>query len=282
MYPSIIASPTNPNPTDRLNAPSHSGIETAQNTEIVAIEIFVGTLASTAGTLVYDVRSPSSNGGGHVQTAVLGGTGQTSYTKGDLLVGQSASVVSRMAVGTTGQLLSVDSTTSTGLKYIDNSKPKLVANGSVYTLLSGNGETSLISVTVPGSTLGTSNFLRTKVYIDPSDMRSSVLVKAVYGGTVISSILLASPDGGFTTVLPHGTIDHVLIGNSTTNSQRSKLDITLLSDVPLNGSRSSVYGYVDSKTSAIDGSANQTYGITAQVIGTGNINIGGYTVEKIN
>lgn len=118
-YPSTIGSFTNPNPSDKLSSPSHSGIETMQNTALVEIENFVGVdgANSVLGTLVSDIRNPSSNGGGHIQGVNKGGTNITSYTKGDLLVATSASVLSKLAVGTDGQVLMADSNQQAGIKF---------------------------------------------------------------------------------------------------------------------------------------------------------------------
>src|ERR1700759_1269465 len=100
-FPSILTSYTNPNPTDRLNSPSHSSIESAQNSGLSQIEDVIGVEgpASIVGSLQYLIKSPASNGGGHVQTAATGGTGQTSFNKGDTFVAQSSSVISKLAVG---------------------------------------------------------------------------------------------------------------------------------------------------------------------------------------
>lgn len=116
-YPSIIATLTNPNPTDKLNSPSHSGIETAQNTEIVQIETVIGTGNSVLGTIIGDLRNPNSSGGGHIQSANKGGTGQISYSKGDILVAQSTSVLAKLSVGADGLAIVSDSTQSAGLSY---------------------------------------------------------------------------------------------------------------------------------------------------------------------
>lgn len=136
-YPSILSVISNPNAGDRLNSPSHSSIHQAENTAITEIETFVGTLASTAGTLVYDIRSSNSNGGGHVQTANKGGTGQTTFNTGDLLVAQSSSVLTKLAIGTIpGQALVVDNTQSLGVKWgVPNSNPtiRVYSNPSVLT-----------------------------------------------------------------------------------------------------------------------------------------------------
>ena len=107
-YPSTLGTFTDPLASQKLNAPSHSGIETAQNTGIEEIQVFVGTIASTQGTLVYDIRATDSDGGGHVQSANKGGTGQTLFAKGDLLVASSSSVISKLTVGANNTLLDRD------------------------------------------------------------------------------------------------------------------------------------------------------------------------------
>jgi len=119
-YPSAVGTFTNPNPTQRLNSPSQSSIVAALNAAIVEIETFVGTLSSAVGTLVYDIRSSNSNGGGHIQTANKGGTGQTAYTKGDILVASSSSVLAKLSAGSDGQVLTADTTAQTGLKWGTN------------------------------------------------------------------------------------------------------------------------------------------------------------------
>lgn len=116
-YPSTVGSFTNPQASNKLNSPSHSSIETAQNTALTEIQTFVGTEASTVGTLFYDIRSTNSNGGGHIQTANKGGTGQTAYTKGDLLVATSSSVLAKLGVGSNSQYLMADSNSQAGMQW---------------------------------------------------------------------------------------------------------------------------------------------------------------------
>lgn len=117
-WPSILSALTDPLPTQRQNSPSHSSIETNQNTAIEEIQTFVGTSSSALGTLMYDIRAAASNGGGHVQTANKGGTGQTSFTKGDILVAQSTSVLTKLAAGTDGYIFVADSSQNVGVKWV--------------------------------------------------------------------------------------------------------------------------------------------------------------------
>ena len=119
MFPSILNTFNRPTATDRLNSPSHSALHNTVSSALGQVEAFIGKAGngSTVGTLLYDVRSPDSNGGGHVQTANKGGTGQTSYTKGDFLVATSSSVLAKLAVGADGENLIADSSQSAGVRW---------------------------------------------------------------------------------------------------------------------------------------------------------------------
>ncbi len=58
-FPSVLTTYTNPQATDHLNSPSHSGIEQAQNSGISQLEKVVGVegSASVVGTLEYFIKS---------------------------------------------------------------------------------------------------------------------------------------------------------------------------------------------------------------------------------
>lgn len=84
--------------------------------EIVALETKVGVDNSAVATsLDFIIKNASSNGGGHVQTANKGGTGQTSYNKGDILVASSSSVLGKQAAGPDGSAIVYDSTQTNGI-----------------------------------------------------------------------------------------------------------------------------------------------------------------------
>lgn len=77
-------------------------------------------------------RIPSVDGG--IQPTIVD-------AKGDLIVATAADTVSRLAVGTNGQLLTADSTTSTGLKWAD------APAAGAYTVLA-SGTLSSTAVTI--------------------------------------------------------------------------------------------------------------------------------------
>lgn len=197
-YPSTIANITNPNPTDKLNSPSHSSIETAQNTNISQIQTFVGTLSSAVGTLVYDIRSSNSDGGGHIQSANKGGTGQTSYAKGDMLVAQSQSVLSKLAVGVDGYILTADSSQQTGVKW---SSP---GGGGVGYFNPSDGSDGALTLTSPSIVNLSSvryyekNYTTINItdagalsFVSPRNEGTVVILKASGNVTITSSVAAA-------------------------------------------------------------------------------------------
>lgn len=275
-YPSLISALTNPLSTDRLNSPSHSGVEQAQNTNITAIQTFMGVEgpSSTVGTLIYDVRSPGSSGGGHVQTAVLGGTGQVTYTKGDVLIAQSASVLGKLSVGADGQILKANSSVAAGINWVDNTSNKVATNTSVF-VIPQSGEYSILTVSIPGSTLGTSNAVRTTAYLTNVDVanNSRFMARILYGGGYVTSIV----GTGAAQVNATGYIRNTIIANNSTALQRHIVEMVVESTPSvLNGSRNMVIA-----TSSVNSTANQNVGMTME-FGIGNgASVWGYVVEKI-
>lgn len=139
-FPSTLSSFNRPSASDKLNSPSHSALHNTVSSAVGQLEAVIGLEgdSSVAGTLVYDIRSPASDGGGHVQAVNKGGTGQTSYTKGDILVAQSSSVLSKLAVGATdGLVLTVNSAESTGLKWGVGTSPTVRVYAGSITGLGG-------------------------------------------------------------------------------------------------------------------------------------------------
>lgn len=164
-FPSTLSIISSPNPTDRLNSPSHSSIESSQNDAVRQLEKFIGTDASAVGTLHHDVRSPDSDGGGHVQAANKGGTGQTAFTKGDILVAQSSSVLTKLAVGENDQLLQADNTEDVGMRWTDTATGRIAANHFSVNTYATTGIYSVLSVNIQGSTLGTAGAIKTIIPI---------------------------------------------------------------------------------------------------------------------
>ena len=97
-----------------------------------------GTVADTNVATLSSLTSIGTIGTGVWQgTAVaagFGGTGQTTYTKGDLLVTPGSTTISKLAVGTDGQVLTADAASTNGVKW--------AAGGGSSTLTVGTTATS--------------------------------------------------------------------------------------------------------------------------------------------
>jgi hypothetical protein len=224
-----------------------------------------------------------------VQTAVKGGTGQTTFTKGDLLVATSASVLSKLAVGTQdGQTLIVDSSVASGVKWANNQTNKVavspgtsVVGGAVAT------ESSVMAVTIPGSTLGTNNVVRATLYVDNLmfGTAGSVLLQANFGGTVTGSVMIAAGAAISAANALKGKIEYVVFANSSINAQLSNFVVNLSKDKTEIGSLfPSVVAAFSTGVSSVNSDANRTLGITARFSNTdadNRVGYRGYIVEKI-
>lgn len=223
-FPSTISSFTNPLPTDKLNSPSHSSIETAQNNELVQIENVLGTDAAVLGTILGDLRSSSSGGGGHIQSANKGGTGQTNYVKGDMLVATSSSVIAKQAVtSVTGYVLLADPTTSTGITWGVGSSRIFTGTTSITT--ASTTRTSLFTATIPGGLLGTANAFQGRAYlgvVNGTAGVSNMTLEMEYGGNNITIQPQAINNND--TNVKEGYMNFLVVANGAVNSQKMSLD----------------------------------------------------------
>uniref|UniRef100_A0A6M3J6G2 Uncharacterized protein n=1 Tax=viral metagenome TaxID=1070528 RepID=A0A6M3J6G2_9ZZZZ len=285
-YPSVLSTFTDPLATQKLSSPSHSSIETAQNDGIKQLEKVIGTDASTLGTIIGDLRSASSDGGGHVQTAVLGGTGQTTFTKGDVLIAQSASVLGKLAVGTDNQVILADSTAPSGIKWADDSTPRIHSSMLSSICAAGAAETSVFSVTIPGSVLGDNNAVRARLnghFVYDGANTTSTMARMTFGGGRVASVLLAGGDfvdgSGYI-----GTVECNLFANGHSSIQAGEMLVQFM------GQQGNFITSVTGITRIGDGVAsvktggNQTLGLTWQFSDAQGGNVfypRGLIVEKI-
>lgn len=210
MYPSIITSFSYPQSDDRLDNPGHAALHRSTSSAVGQVQAFVGTLSSAVGTLVYDIRSSNSNGGGHVQTAAKGGTGQTAYVKGDLLIASSSSVLTKLALGNDGQVLTADSAQPTGVKWGVGGVPtvrRYELSSSIYTwnkpsnlayaiveLVAGGGDGGSISAAADTGASGGGSGAYVKKVFSASALptAASVFVGGASVLTYFGSVLQAS------------------------------------------------------------------------------------------
>lgn len=147
--------------------------------------------------------------------ASVGGTGQTSYTKGDVLAATGAAALGKLAVGTNGQVLRANSATATGLEW-----------GTDYlgTVTSVSSSTAALTVatgtTTPALTLRSASTSQDGIVqlSDSTSTTSSVLaatptaVKAAYD---VAAAALPKAGGTMTGTLAMGQ-NHVITFDGAT------------------------------------------------------------------
>lgn len=282
-FPSTFTAYTYPNGTDRLNSPSHSSVHGQVASSLGQIETIIGRSGdnSVLGTLIGDLRSPDSNGGGHVQTANKGGTGQTGYTKGDILIATSSSVLSKFGIGNDGAVLQADSTQQAGVKWASVISNKVALNtSSVSTGIVQNASVVIFSASILGSTLGTTNAIRyTGVIQKMLANFSNGTFQVNFGTNIISSVIAKPTTTSFITAIVEG----VIVGNGGTSSQ--------LGYIKVGGTVSGSPGIIPSPViwgtgpgnSSVESSANQNLviSLTADATSQTSVVSGLFLVEKI-
>ncbi len=285
MYPSIINTFPRPSPTDRLNNPSHSALHNDVSSVLGQVQAVIGlSTSSLVGTLFYDVRSPDSDGGGHVQTANKGGTGQTNYIKGDLLVATAAATLSKFAVSSViGYIITADPNEASGMKWTSPpSGTKIAVSNSVVSLSAGQTSVfnTLFAASITGGTLGTSNAIRFTGTLPRFAVGAgpSVMVLVNYGANTVASVMvvnnLTSVVGGV------GTIQGTIMANASASAQLG----TVIFNAGRNGVQTMVMYGLGQGNSSVNSGVDQDLVIRSQhsiIDAQNSVLTGIFTVEKI-
>lgn len=149
--------------------------------------------------------------------------------------------------------------------YVD-SKPaggtKLDINTSGFFSPNNTSENTVYSVTVPGGSLGSSNGVRVKLYLDRLDNNSANLtLRFKYGSTTLITIAV---DNGANSLMG-GIIEFTLLANGGASSQMGLVFASLIGDGYAGGSATRNVGMSVSGSSSETSSSNQTLAITCQV-----------------
>lgn len=280
-FPSTLSTFNRPTPTDKLNNPSHSALHNTVSSALGQVEAVIGSSVQAIGTLMYDIRNPASGGGGHVQTAALGGTGITSFTKGDLLVAQSNSVLTKLAVGNDGQVLQALSTQPTGVYWATPPGNKIIAtvNQTPLSVNASSATQTIFTGTIPGSTLGATGAIRFTGEIRNLLMQDTLKIVTTYGGTSVGSVLLANLSASVLS----GTIEGAIVGRNTDNQSGYFNFNAAVNKINTAGTAPVLHAYSFNDWGPVDSSANQTLAVTFQFGNTSANSVYGgiFLVEKI-
>jgi hypothetical protein len=214
LFPSTLSTFSRPTTTSKLNNPSHSALHNTVSSALGQVEAVIGLAdsGSVLGTIIGDLRSPGSAGGGHVQTAVKGGTGQTTFTKGDILVAQSSSVLTKLAVGADGLALVANSSVAAGVNWASGTPANVQSflssgvwtrpatasvSGIVHIELWGGGGSGGMGSADNGGASGGGGGGYVSVWYPASVLSSSVLVGVGAGGNSVG-VNASGIQGGIT------------------------------------------------------------------------------------
>lgn len=263
-FPSTLSTFNRPLATDRLNSPGHSALHNTVSSALGQVEATIGIEGanSVIGTLMYNIRSGGSDGGGHIQSAVKGGTGQVSYTKGDLLVAQNASILAKLAVGSDGQVLNSDSSASTGVSWGAGARPTVriynTASIATWTRPSnlsyviveawgggGTGGCAASSSNIPGIASGGGSGAYARKFIPGSAiLASQTIVIGAGGGAMITSQTIGSVGGTtlFGSILSVGGGGRgvSILGTNATLPGGTGGSVLIAGDINLNGQQGGI------------------------------------------
>lgn len=148
-----------------------------------------------------------------------GGTGQSSWSKGDLLYASAANALSKLPIGVAGNVLSVS---STGVPTWAGGA--LLKTGTDITVSDSTTETSLLGpLSIAANTLGTANRLRILLLITVSNSSGAArnyTVRLKYGGTTLAS-KVQSVNNSVSNAL--FAVEATVAGDDATNAQIGEL-----------------------------------------------------------
>lgn len=249
-----------------------------------------------ATTLAAAVAYVKKDGSAKFTSGTIGGwtIGSTTLTGGNITLDQGNDQIS---VGASSAII-IDGSTSTiksndGTTWTMNGNGTLVGFGSKINRSvtnvdthSTNTEQTLMSVSIPANTLGTTNVVHFKMFISDFDHTDNVsdTIRLKYGATTLATIDITDTGAGNKSNL-RGWIEGYLFAAGATNSQEGSISFSFGNSVIQNSTEDNltVIGAA-SGTSAIDSTAAANLVVTAQhgsSSTTSGIVMAHYVVTKI-
>lgn len=263
-YPSTFSAFNRPTASDKLNSPSHADLHNTVSSALGQVEAVIGLSgdSSTLGTIIGDLRSPASNGGGHIQTANKGGTGQTSYSKGDILIATSSSVLTKLAVSSVqGDVLTAAPAQATGVSWSQALGTKVAITSVGATISASSIETVVFSASVSGSILATGRAIEFDIPISYLGINNtdSFTMRVKYGNN--TALQVGAVQAGTATSL-FGAFKGAIIANGSDSLQKSYGHIVAMAEG--GGTATSIFSTFNTGTSSVSSLVEQDIVITGQ------------------
>jgi hypothetical protein len=125
-------------------------------------------------------------------TGVQGGTGQTTYTKGDILASPGSNTLNKLAVGSDGQVLTADAASTNGVKWAAVSAPTILTSylSSDFTNATTTPSNTALSVTVVSG--GVYSFVL-NFYANTSTSGEGCRIDVNGGSATFTNIIFGTP-----------------------------------------------------------------------------------------
>lgn len=141
------------------------------------------TIHYTVSSDVWDILGCTSPNDPSIIPASAGGTGQSSYTKGDILCAQNSSTLIKLAVGTDGQAIIADAASSCGLKYSGvSSAPFTDLQIAASSVVGTASDAVIYTTTVPANSIGAGHCIHIYAWTAHSTGAASPTYRLYWGG----------------------------------------------------------------------------------------------------
>ena len=188
-----------------------------------------GQIAATSVQLAVEEVSTECRNATNITSGTLavarGGTNLASYTKGDVIAASGATTLVKLPVGTNGQVLTADSTETSGLKYTTPTVGTVTDVTSSTTALTVATSTTTPALTIRAATTSVDGIVRLS---DSTSTTSSTLaatptaVKAAYD---LAALALPKAGGVITGALEIGNTGSLVFEGSTNDGNETTIAV---------------------------------------------------------
>ena len=260
--------------TSTDKAVGKTATQTLTNKTLTSPSITGATITtSTVNGVTLTTAGSASNFLAENGTYQAGGVSNASTTvKGIVEAATSAEVTAGTATGGTGAVLVVTPDALAASTPVFNGSgltniPKLLNTVTTdVTYSSSTAENTLLSYSVAGGTLSTSNFIRVTMHVTALSVSNAATwtLRFKYGATTLTTKVYTASGGAITNF--GGKMEFLLAGAGTTGTQNGSYALNLGTNSYIGSTNATLQMFADSAqgTASIDSTASQTLAITSQ------------------
>jgi hypothetical protein len=157
--------------------------------------------------------------------AARGGTGTGSYTKGDLLAASGAADLSKLGVGTNGQVLTADSGTATGLVWATPTVGTVTTVTSSTAALTVANASTTPALTIRSATTAVNGIVQLSSSINSTSTTLAATASAVKSAYDLANAALPLAGGTMTGQLLIGTAGSLVFEGATNDANKTTLAV---------------------------------------------------------